>query len=176
MTETPTFFEKLTRLIGAIAIMLLGIGILILIGIACTADVRAQTPLDAPGGPVCVYRAETIINRHPLHRSVIVQGRAYGYLQQVDAVPYIRSVFGLNEMFFHHELASAVVQYSIAGSPVLGSIRLAAWNDDAPNMTLGSLVRSYMLTGNPQQRAFYGMWLVRVVNSSFNDSCNGGTQ
>ena len=143
--------------------------------VALAIPTHAQT-FDAPGGPVCVYRPETITTQHPLRRSVIVQGRAYGYLQPVDAVQYLRVVGGSRDAFFQYEAASAAVQYSIAGSPILGDIRLAAWHDDAPNMTLGGLIRAYSISGNPQQRAFYGMWLVRVVNSAFNDSCNGGTQ
>ena len=141
--------------------------------VALAIPTHAQT-FDAPGGPVCVYRPETITTQHPLRRSVIVQGRAYGYLQPVDAVQYLRVVGGSRDAFFQYEAASAAVQYSIAGSPILGGIRLAAWHDEAPNMSLGGLIRAYSISGNPQQRAYFGLWLVRVVESAFNDGCNGG--
>jgi len=147
-----------------------------ILGIVALAIPAHAQSFDAPGGPVCVYRPETITTQHPLRRSVIVQGRAYGYLQPVDAVQYLRVVGGSRDAFFQHESASAAVQYSIAGSPIIGDIRLAAWHDDAPNMTLGGLVRAYSITGNPHQRAYFGMWLTRVVESAFNDGCNGGAR
>ena len=147
---------------------------LILVIVTLAIPAYAQS-FDAPGGPVCVYRPETITTQQPLRRSVIVQGRAYGYLRAVDAVRYVGDLYGSQSGFFKQETYSAAVQYSIAGSPVLGQMRVAAWLDgDAPNITLGTAVRGFLLGGNIQQRDYYGHLLLRVLRSPQNDSCNPG--
>ena len=140
-----------------------------------SSEAGAQTPAyDPPGAPICLFRPWTVANRHPLQRQVIVQGRAYGYLRAVDAVRYVGDLYGSESGFFKMETYSAAIQYSIAGSPVLGQTRVAAWLDDAPNITLGTAVRNFLLGGNIQQRDYYGYLLLRVLRSPQNDSCNPG--
>ena len=141
-----------------------------------SSEAGAQTPVyDPPGAPVCVYRPWTVANRHPLGRQIIVQGRAYGYLRPVDAVRYVSDLYGSDNPFQRQETYSAAVQYSIAGSPVLGQMRVAAWLDgDAPNITLGTAVRGFLMSGNAQQRDYYGSILLRVLRSAQNDTCNPG--
>ena len=170
-------FEKnVIRLLGAIGIFLLGVAILIGIGIACTADVRAQT-VDVPGASLCLYRPETIAIQNPLKRPVVAQGRAYGYLQPVDALTYVRSIHGTSDSFLQQEAASVAIQYSIAEASIRGAIQASAWlgeRSEIPqrNQTLGRLLNAYLMASNPSQRTYYGYILTEVLASRENDRCN----
>ena len=167
--------KRRKRYAANVTILILAVFAAVLVAIL-SSEAGAQTPAyDPPGAPVCLYRPWTVANRHPLQRQVIVQGRAYGYLRAVDAVRYVGDLYGSESGFFKMETYSAAIQYSIAGSPVLGQTRVAAWLDgDAPNITLGTAVRGFLLGGNIQQRDYYGYLLLRVLRSAQNDSCNPG--
>ena len=168
--------KRRKRYAANVTILILAMVAAVIVAII-SSEAGAQTPAyDPPGAPVCIYRPWTVANRHPLNRQVIVQGRAYGYLRAVDAVRYVGDLYGSQNGFFQQETYSAAIQYSIAGSPVLGQMRVAAWLDgqDAPNITLGTAVRGFLLGGNIQQRDYYGNILLRVLRSAQNDTCNPG--
>ena len=168
--------KRRKRYAANVTILILAMFAAVIVAII-SSEAGAQTPVyDPPGAPVCVYRPWTVANRHPLQRQIIVQGRAYGYLRAVDAVRYVGDLYGSENGFFKQETYSAAIQYSIAGSPVLGQTRVAAWLDgqDAPNITLGTAVRGFLMSGNPQQRDYYASILLRVLRSAQNNSCNPG--
>ena len=167
--------KRRKRYAANVVILILAMFAAVIVAII-SSEAGAQTPVyDPPGAPVCIYRPWTVANRHPLGRQVIVQGRAYGYLRPVDAVRYVGDLYGSDNPFQRQETYSAAIQYSIAGSPVLGQTRVAAWLDnDAPNITLGTVVRGFLMSGNPQQRDYYGNLLLRVLRSAQNDLCNPG--
>ena len=167
--------KRRKRYAANVTILILAMFAAVLVAII-SSEAGAQTPAyDPPGAPVCLYRPWTVANRHPLQRLIVVQGRAYGYLRAVDAVRYVGDLYGSENGFFKMETYSAAIQYSIAGSPVLGQTRVAAWLDgDVPNITLGTAVRSFLLGGNVQQRDYYGHLLLRVLRSAQNDGCNPG--
>lgn len=174
--QNPYLKAKRRRRYAAnVTILILAMVAAVIVAII-SSEAGAQTPVyDLPGAPVCVFRPWTVANRHPLGRQIIVQGRAYGYLRPVDAVQYIGDLYGSDNPFQRQETYSAAVQYSIAGSPVLGQMRVAAWLDgDAPNITLGTAVRGFLMSGNAQQRDYYAGILWRVLRSAQNDSCNPG--
>lgn len=175
--QNPFLRRKRRRRYAAnVTILILAMFAAVIVAII-SSEAGAQTPVyDPPGAPVCVFRPWTVANRHPLGRQIIVQGRAYGYLRPVDAVRYVGDLYGSDNPFQRQETYSAAIQYSIAGSPVLGQMRVAAWLDgqDAPNITLGTAVRGFLMSGNPQQRDYYAGILLRVLRSAQNDSCNPG--
>lgn len=142
-----------------------------------SANVGAQTPvsLDPSSAPLCLYHPWTVAHVNPLNRPVIVQSRALGYVRAVDAGQHIASLEGTTDPFLLQDMYSATIQYSIAGAPILGGMQVQNWLGDRaahPNLTLGEAVRRFLMSGNIQQRQYYGYVLKLVMTSSENDYCN----
>ena len=171
--------KRLARYRANVMILILFFIGAILVSILLSNTAGAQTPsFDTPGAPLCLYRPASVVN-NPLQKQVIVYGRAYNYLRPVDAVRYVSDFYETDSPFLKQEVASAAVQYSIKGSLILGQTRVAAWLDgqsDVPNLTLSQLVNGFLMTGNPQQRVYFGSVLQRVLRSEQNDSCNPSTE
>lgn len=152
------------------------IALAIVIAIIAAIAANAQTS-DTPGAPLCLYRPATIVLTDPLKRPIVAQGLDGAYIRPVDALSHLRGLHGATDAISRYDSASVAAQYSIAGAPVLGMISLSAWlGEQSPfpqrTMTLGALVRAYVLTGNAQQRQYYGYLLELALASKENDRCN----
>ena len=137
--------------------------------IVASFNIYGQTGIT--GEPVCLFRPETVVTRNPLQRQVIVYGSAYGYLQPVDAVRYIQFLSEQNLEFWKYEKATAAIQYSLSNSSVTGGLSIQKWTS-GPNITIGTLVKMYLLTANQQQSTYLGELLQNISDSPFNDHCN----
>jgi len=170
------FRRNLARLCTLIIVIVLGIIGIVGIAIFCTDDACAQT-IDPPSASLCLYRPETVATQNPLGRPVVAQGRAYGYLQPVDALTYVRSIHRASDGFLRQEAASVAIQYSITEASIRGAIQASAWlgeRSEFPqrNQTLGRLLNAYLMASNPSQRTYYGYILTEVLASRENDRCN----
>lgn len=155
--------------LAKIAFFALVYGVLI---VAISIAGQAQTVFSAPGAPRCVQRPETLLGQ-PLGGQV-VWSRFNGTLRPYDAAGLLAT---LNQApAYRTEAASVAIQLSISldQSGALRDAPIAAWLDDPgiPAISLQGAVRFFLWTWHPPQRNQYGQWLVRIVQSQLNATCN----
>lgn len=152
---------------------------ILIITALCSAntDVKAQA-YNTPGGSICLYRSETIVDKNPYSQMIIVQVLSGENFYPVEATSYIKySIQNSNDDRSYDEVVSTTIQYNISGKPYLGDIRIYAWVGDRSIIsnkyqTLSSVLYQYLSTNNPNQRKYYAYVLRKVLDSPENNQCN----
>ena len=133
---------------------------LIVAGIAIAAN--AQT--SAPGVPACFYTPDIIIKVDPAQEPVRVATRTFGAPRSVEAVPYLKAIQGDTQPTTDYERASVAVQYTIrVNGDTLKGMRLAAFIDNAPDMTIGQVVHNYTWSPSSSYRLGLGYYMYQAV-------------
>ena len=159
---------------SGLLLALLCLGLVLIASIVATA--QTAPPFTTPAEQRCILRPATILTTRPAPGPVNVVSRLGGWPRAVDAIHLISSISHIDHFDYRSETASAVIQYTMAidESNTLRNAPISTWIDrpDVPALPLWSVVRTYLWTGNPQQRSLYGYWLTQIVASSTNDYCN----
>ena len=151
---------------------------LVAVALCYTSITASAQGYSAPGTPVCLYKAETIISKNPYNHMILVQGVFGENTYPVEATSYIKQSFENSaDDKSYDELVSSTIQYNISGTPFLGDIRIYAWVGDRSPITnkyqtLSSVLYQYLSTNNPNQRKYYAYVLRKVLDSPENNKCN----
>lgn len=142
--------------------VLVGVVLVFLIVAGIAIATNAQTP--APGVPACFYTPDIIIKVDPAQEPVRVATRTFGAPRSVEAVPYLKAIQGDTQPTTDYERASVAVQYTIrVNGDTLKGMRLAAFIDNAPDMTIGQVVHNYTWSPNTSYRLGLGYYLYQAV-------------
>ena len=146
---------KRRKVLGGVVLVFL-----IIAGIAIAAN--AQTP--APGVPACFYTPDIIIKVDPAQEPVRVATRTFGAPVSVEAVPYLKAIQGDSQPTTDYERASVAVQYTImVNGDTLKGMRLAAFIDNAPDMTIAQVVHNYTWSPSSSYRLGLGYYMYQAV-------------
>lgn len=145
--------------------VLLSIAAVIVMVVVVVIAANAQTP--APGVPACFYTPEIILKVNPAREPVTVATRTFGAPRTVDAVSYLRAIQGDVQPTTAYERAAVAAQYTIqVNGPTLKGMRLAAFVDNVPDITVGQAIHSYTWSPNTATRLNIGYWLYQAVSNN----------
>jgi len=142
--------------------VLVGVVVVFLLVLVAAIAANAQTP--APGVPACFYTPDIIIKVDPAQEPVRVATRTFGAPRSVEAVPYLKAIQGDTQLTTDYERAAVAVQYTIkVNGDTLKGMRLAAFIDNAPDMTIGQVVHNYTWSPNTTLRLNLGYYMHQAV-------------
>lgn len=142
--------------------VLVGVVVVFLLVLVAAIAANAQTP--APGVPACFYTPDIIIKVDPAQEPVRVATRTFGAPRSVEAVPYLKAIQGDTQLTTDYERAAVAVQYTIkVNGDTLKGMRLAAFIDNAPDMTIGQVVHNYTWSPSTTLRLNLGYYMHQAV-------------
>ena len=145
--------------------VVIGFVVVILLLVVAVIAASAQTP--TPGVPLCFYDAQSIVKVNPARTPVSVATRTFGAPRTVDAVSYLWAIQGDTQPTTEYERAAVAVQYTITvNGNALRGMRLAAFVDSAPDMTIGQVVHNYIWSPNNAYRLNLGYYLLQAVSNN----------
>lgn len=133
-----------------------------------------------PNKTVCIYHPERLSNGAYSSDRIIFHTDGTYWPKPVMALQFIKSEWNTTNSFRRANAAAAAIQYSLS-TPNLRAMAedtkianyLPSTNPkDIPDITLAYLIRQYLFVGNIQYRNNINYWMLEIVNSSTNRSCN----
>lgn len=126
---------------------------------------NAQSAL--PGVPTCFYTPESIIKVNPAQGPISVATRTFGAPRTVDALSYLKAIQGDSQATTEYERAAVAIQYTIAvNGETLKGMRLAAFVDNVPDITVGQAIHNYTWSPHTATRLNIGYWLYQAVTNN----------
>lgn len=139
------------------------IAFLVVAVIAIAAN--AQSAL--PGVPACFYTPESIVKVNPAQGPISVATRTFGAPRTVDALSYLKAIQGDSQATTEYERAAVAIQYTIAvNGETLKGMRLAAFVDNVPDITVGQAIHNYTWSPHTATRLNIGYWLYQAVTNN----------
>lgn len=129
---------------------------------------------------ICIYHPQTLLTANPAQRQIIVQISDKGYVEPVDALAYIRTVYRSEDPQVRRHAFPAAVQYSIYKWEMIEQARqinLRAYfpymiRKDISDRSITSALFRYWFGGTLQIRSQAIYDLSEITNSFVNRDCN----